>query len=130
MWDVPGVAYCIATILSRNGRAAMSRRKTSEIQKPGASMPIQTSLFMEVTCGFLFFLMSHYSMSVCIFSCKDAINYRPMTAYFSTVSSSQCHSVVPSEPWKSDRDIRRAGFMNDHFHRKLKTHPFHIVPRQ
>ena len=31
-----------------------------------------------------FFLMSHYSVSVYIFSCIDAINFKLMTAYFIT----------------------------------------------
>lgn len=54
-------------------------------------MPHQTSVLEELTpycrhlsAGFFFLLMSHYSISVYIFSCIDAINYKLMTAYFIT----------------------------------------------
>lgn len=118
--------------LSRNGRAAMSRRKMSEIRKPGASMPTQTSEFEELIVygsdlsagGFLFFLMSHYSMSVYIFSCRDEINYRPMTAYFTTQFQILNATLLSPQSRGRVTDIKRDGFMNDHFHRKLKTHPF------
>lgn len=135
MWEVPGVTHSMATILSRNGRAAMSRRKTSEIRKPGASMPTQTSvfeeLFIEVTCqqvGF-FFLSNESLQHVCLFLVvKTQLITDQRQHILPPVSNSQCHSVVPLQPWKSDRDIKRDGCMNDHFHRKLKTHPFPHCP--